>query len=200
MWKSTPDQLHQPPHFVHRLRRLGRHADPRMRIERKHIGLVEHDVEPIEITGQAADFNMIALPDDHHVVAVAREDLDGAMRDAHQRTGRFDHRQSQRAGTGEGSIGGAWAVTITVGSDLRNFLGDGVPSACRAETLDLHEVTEDRQRACISMGVRKLDRIANAEAHAEVNRAKDLHALQFKVYCHTNGVKFASLPLLNLPT
>ena len=85
-----------------------------MRLECKDIGLVEHDVEPIEITGEAAHFHMIALPDNHHVVAIARQNLDGAMRDLDQRAGGFDHVQSSRAGLREGTIEVPCAVIMTV--------------------------------------------------------------------------------------
>ena len=166
-----------------------------MGVERKDISLVEHDVEPIQIAGEAADFDMIALPDDHHVVAVAREDLDGAMRDVHQRAGGFDHRQSHRAGPGEGSIGGAvgrdhdvavWTC-VTSWAMAMPFASQGAE-----DRGVVNEVTEDRQRTGVSMGVRELDRIADAETHAEVGRAKDLHTLQFKVYCDANDVKVAT--------
>ena len=105
--ESPPDQVDQVPHLLHRLRRLGGHADPRMRLEREDVSVLEHDVEAIEIAGEAAHLDVIALPDDHDVIAVAREGRDGAVRDVDQRARGFHHRQPQRAGPRQRPLGGA---------------------------------------------------------------------------------------------
>ena len=76
-----------------------------MRLEREDVSVVEHDVEAIEIAGEAAHLDVIALPDDDDVVAVAREGRDGAVRDVDERAGGFDHRQPQGAGPRQGPLG-----------------------------------------------------------------------------------------------
>ena len=56
---------------------------------------------------QAAHFDVIALPDDDDVVAVAGERRDGAMGDVDERAGSFDDRQPQGARPRESALGGA---------------------------------------------------------------------------------------------
>ena len=51
-----------------------------MVVERQHVLLVQDHVEAIEIAGETAHFDVIALPDDHDVIPVALERRDGAMR------------------------------------------------------------------------------------------------------------------------
>ena len=47
--------------------------------EREDVIVVQHDVEPVEVAGEAAHLHMVALPDDDHVVAIAGEGRDGAV-------------------------------------------------------------------------------------------------------------------------
>ena len=72
-----------------------------MLLERQDVVVVEHDVEAVEIAGEAAHLDVVALPDDDDVVAVARERRDGAVGDVHERAGRFDDRQAERARAGQ---------------------------------------------------------------------------------------------------
>ncbi len=97
----------QVPHLLYCLRRLGRHAEAWVLLERKDVCVIEHDVEAIEIAGEAAHLHMVALPDDDDVVAVAREGCDGAVRDVYERARGFDHRQPQGASPREGPLGRA---------------------------------------------------------------------------------------------
>jgi hypothetical protein len=83
------------PHLLDRLRRLRRHAEAWMPLEREDVILIEHDIEAIEIAGEAAYLDMVALTDDDDVVALASEGRDGAVRDAHERACGFDGRQPQ---------------------------------------------------------------------------------------------------------
>ena len=64
------------PHLLHRLRSLGRHAEAWTLLEREDVIVFEHDVEAVEIAGEAAHLHVIALPDNDHVVAVANEGRD----------------------------------------------------------------------------------------------------------------------------
>ena len=68
-----------------------------MLLEREDVIVIEDDVEAIEVAGQAAHFHVIALPHNDGAVAVASESRDGAMRNADERAGGLDHRQSQGA-------------------------------------------------------------------------------------------------------
>ena len=150
-----------------------------MLLEREDVVVFEHDVEAIEIAGEAAHFHMVALPDDDDVVALAREGGHGAVRDAYERARGFDHRQAQGAGPREGPLG------RTVGRhhhrrrlDVCDILRDR--DALRLEGAQdggvVDEVTEDRERAGVGVLERERDGIANAEAHAEVGRADYPHA------------------------
>ena len=82
-------------------------AESRAFAERPHVVFVLHDVEVVEVFGEAPHFDMAALADDDRVIAVAEQGMDGAMRDAHERAGRFHDLQAERAGGGEGSFGRA---------------------------------------------------------------------------------------------
>ena len=94
MWKPLTDQGNELLHSCDRLSRLGRNADTRMLGQREHIALLQHDVESIQISGQPPDLYVIAPPDDHDVISVARETCDGPMRDMHERTGRLHDPQA----------------------------------------------------------------------------------------------------------
>ncbi len=171
------------PHLLYRLRRLGRHAEARVLLEREDVSVVEHDVEAIEIAGKAAHLHVIALPDDDDVVALARESRDGAVRDVYERARGFDHRQPQGAGPREGPLGRA------VGRhhqgrclDVCDVLSDR--DALRLEGAQdgrvVDEVAEDREGAGVRVLERERDGIANAETHAEVGRPEDPHALRMQ--------------------
>ena len=152
----------------------------------------EHDVEAIEIAGEAAHLHVVALPDDDDVVAVAREGRDGAVRDVDQRARGFDDRQAQRAGSREGPFGRAvGGHHHGRGLDVGDVLRDG--NALRLEGAQdgrvMDEVAEDRQRAGVRVLERELDRVANTETHAEAGGPKDAHTLQCKVYCGGEVVK-----------
>ena len=67
--ESLADQRDQVPHPLDRLRRLSGHAEPWMLLEREDVVVVQHDVEPVEVAGEAAHLHMVPLPDDDHVVA-----------------------------------------------------------------------------------------------------------------------------------
>ena len=138
---------------------------------------------------------MLALPDNHDVVAVAHQRRDGAMRDVHQRTGRFDDRQSERACTGQGPLGCAMGRHHhggggDVGEVLRHGDAPGLESAQDGGIVN--EVAQDGQGAGVGMLERERDGIANAEAHAEVGRSEDTHTLQCKVYPAARHVKSGS--------
>ena len=61
--ESPPDRVHDAPNFLERLRRLGGDAEAGMCLEGQDVGVVEHDVETIEIAGEAAHFHVVALAD-----------------------------------------------------------------------------------------------------------------------------------------
>ena len=92
--KPLPYQLNQVPYLFDRLRRLGRDADSWMWIESRDVTVVQHDVERVQVVGQPANLDVVALADDDRVIAVADERLDGPMRHAHERTRGLDDRQA----------------------------------------------------------------------------------------------------------
>ena len=174
------DQGEQVLHFLYRLRRLGRHPDAWVLLEREDVVVFEHDVEAIEIAGEAAHLHVVALPDDDDVVAVAREGRDGTVRDVYERAGGFDHPQPQGAAPRETAFGRA------VGGhhqgrrlDVGDVLGDrdalGLKAAQDGRVVD--EVPKDREGAGVGVLMGQRDGISNAEAHAEVGRSKDTHNL-----------------------
>jgi len=197
--ESASDEVDEMPHPLDRLRRLGRHAEARMLLERQDVIVFEHDVEAIEIAGEAAHLHVVALPDDDDVVALAREGKDGAVRDADERARGFDYRESQGAGPREGPLGRA------VGRhhqgrrlDVCNVLRDR--DALRLEGAQdggvVDEVTEDREGAGVGVLEREPDGIANAETHAEVGGSDDAHAGEFTqraLYCKGSP---SALPVL----
>ena len=183
--ESPSDQVDQVPHLLYGLRRLGRHAEAWMLLEREDVIVLEHDVEAIEIAGQAAHLHVVALPDDDDVVALAREGRDGAVRDVYERARGFDHRQPQGAGPREGPLGRAvgrhhQGRRLDVCDVLRDRDALRLEGAQDGGVVD--EVTEDREGAGVSVLERERDGIANAETHAEVGRSEDAHTLQCKVY------------------
>ena len=184
--ESPSDQVDQVPHLLYRLRRLGRHAEAWMLLEREDVIVFEHDVEAIEIAGEAAHLHVVALPDDDDVVALAREGRDGAVRDVDERARGFDHRQPQGAGPREGPLGRAvgrhhHGRRLDVCDVLRDRDALRLEGAQDGGVVD--EVTEDGEGAGVSVLERERDGIANAETHAEVGGSEDAHTLQYKVYC-----------------
>ena len=178
--ESPSDQVDQVPHLLDRLRRLGRHAEAWMLLEREDVIVFEHDVEAIEIAGEAAHLHVVALPDDDDVVAVAREGRDGAVRDVDERARGFDHRQPQGAGSREGPLGRAvgrhhHGRRLDVGDVLRDRDALRLEGAQDGGVVD--EVAEDREGAGVRVLERERDGIANAEAHAEVGGSEDPHTL-----------------------
>ena len=105
--KPASDQRDQVPHPVDRLRRLRGNADAWMGVEPLDVLFVEHDVELVEVFGQSAHFHVIALADDHRVIAIAEERRDRPMCDVHQRTGRLDDLEAEGPGAGERPSRGA---------------------------------------------------------------------------------------------
>jgi hypothetical protein len=174
------DQVDQVPHLLHGLRRLGRHAESWMLLEREDVVVIQHDVEAIEIAGEAAHLHVIALPDDDDVVAGAREGRDSAVRGVNERAGGFDHGQPQGAGPREGLPGRA------VGRHHQRRRLDVCHVLCDRDALRFEgpedggvvdEVAEDGEGAGVGMLERQRDGIANAEAHAEVGCPDDTHTL-----------------------
>ena len=170
--------IDQVPHLFDCLRRLGRHADAWMLLEREDVIVFEHDIEAIEIAGEAAHLHVVALPDDDDVVAVARESRDGAVRDAYERAGGFHDGQPQGAGPRERPLRRA------VGRHHQGRRFDGCDVLRDRDTLGLEgaedggvvdEVTEDGEGAGVRVLERKCDGIANAETHAEMGRPEDAH-------------------------
>ena len=151
-----------------------------MLLEREHVIVLEHDVEAIEITGEAAHLDVVALADDDEVIAVAREGHDAAVRDAHERTRGFDHPQPQGAGSRERpfrrAVGGDHHGRCPdVGDVLRDRDALCFERAQNGRVVD--EVAENRQRAGVRVLERELDGVANTEAHTEAGGPEDAHTL-----------------------
>ena len=142
-----------------------------MLLEREDVASFEHDVEAIEIAGESAHLDVVALPDDDDAVAFAREGRDGAVRDVHERARGFDHREPQGAGLREGPLGGAvrrhhqgWRPDVC--DVLRDRDALRLEGAQDGGVVD--EVAEDREGTGVRVLERERDGIANTEAHAEV--------------------------------
>lgn len=153
-----------------------------MLVECEDVIIGEHDVEAIEIAGEPAHLDVIALPDDDDVVAVARQGRDRAVRHADERAGGFDDGQPQRTSARERALGGAVCRHHDGGGrDARDVLRDsdapGLERAQDGRVVD--EVAEDGEGAGVSVLKRERDGIANAETHAEMRRSQDTHTRQF---------------------
>ena len=108
------------------LRRLGGYADARMRLEQQHVLVVQDDVEVIKVAGQAAHFDMAALPDDHRVIAVAHKRPDRLVRDVDQRARSLHDFKSKRTRTRQGALGRAVRGHHDCGRlDVGDVVGDG---------------------------------------------------------------------------
>jgi len=167
------------PHLLDRLRRLGRDAEAWMVFEREDVILIEHDIEAIEIAGEAAHLHVMALPDDDDVVALASEGRDGAVRDAHERAGGFDGRQPQGARLRERPLGSAvrrhhHGRRLDVCDVMRDRDALRFEHAEHGGVMD--EVAEDREGAGIGVLDGQCDGIPNAETHAEVGGSENPHA------------------------
>jgi hypothetical protein len=176
--ESPLDQGHHVAHLLDRLCRLRGHADAWMFVERKHVIVFEHNVEAIQIAGEAAHLDVVALTNDDDVVAVAREGGNRAVCDAYERTCRFDHIEPERAGPREGTLGRAVGRHHHRGRrDVCNVLRDGDALGFeRAQDVGIvDEVTEDGERASVGALERERDGIAHAKAHAEVGSADNPH-------------------------
>jgi hypothetical protein len=166
------------PHLLDRLRRLRRNADARMFADREDVGIVEYDVERIEIAGQAAHFHVIALAHDDDVIAITREGRHRPVRDADEGTRRFHDRKPERAGTRKCAFGRPMGGNhhrrrpdvLHVPRDGDAF---GVQGAKDRGVVD--EVAENRQRTGICAIEGKIDGVANAETHAKVKGAENTH-------------------------
>ena len=165
--------------------RLGGDADPGMGLERQDVGLVQHDVEAIEVAGEAAHLHVVALADHDDMVAVAREGRDGAMRDVDERARCLDDPQAEGPRARQGPVGRA------VGGDHQRRRPDvsGVVRNGDAPGLEgtqhggvVNQVAEDGERPGVGVLEGERDRVADAEAHAEVGGAEDTHTLRCKVY------------------
>ena len=111
---------------------------------------VQHDVESVEVVGQAPHLHVAALADNHGVVAAADERLDGPVRHVHERTRRFDHLESLRACASQHPLGGA---VRRHHHRVRSHIGwvagddDAPGSQVRQDRLVMHQVAEDGQRS-----------------------------------------------------
>jgi uncharacterized protein (DUF2236 family) len=182
------NEIHQPSHLLHRLRRLSGDAEARMFLERQDVGVFEDDIETIEIVGDTADLHMIALADDDNVIAVATQGGHRAMGHVDERACRLDHFQAEPAGAFErplrravrGDHDGRRVHPAKVLCDSDAFGGE------RAEDGRIvHEVAENRERSGIGVLDGEGDGVSNAETHAEVGGAQDTHALQCKAFIFT---------------
>ena len=129
-----------------------------------------------------AHFHVIALADDHDVVARRARAQHGAVRDVDERAGGFDHVEPQGAGPRERAPGRAVGRhhqrrRPDVGEVLRD--GDALRLEGGQHGGVVDEVAEDRERAGVGVVEGEGDGVADAEAHAEVGRSEDTHGSQF---------------------
>ena len=87
------------------------------------------------------------------------------------------------------------AVTMTVavftcGDVLRD--GDALRLQAAEDGGVVDQVAEDRQRSGVGVVERECDGVADAEAHAEVGRAKDSHTGNASIYRELCNVKYAT--------
>jgi hypothetical protein len=160
------------------LSRLRRDAEARLLGEREHVRLVEHDVESIEVAGEATNLDVVALPDDHDVVAVSGEGGHGTVCDVDERTGSLDDRQSQRSRARQRPPRRA----VRRHHHGRRLHECGIPGDLDASRLEnaldvciVDEIAKDGQRTGVGMLEGEGDCVADAEAHAEVCGAEDTH-------------------------
>ena len=95
--KRSPNERDHATDLLDRLRGLRGDADPWMFVERQDVVLVQDHVEAVEIAGEAAHFDVVALPDDHDVIPVPHQRRDGAVRDVHERARGLDDGEPERA-------------------------------------------------------------------------------------------------------
>ena len=176
--KSRPNQVHRVSHLLHRLRRLRDHSNPWMLVERQDIVLAQHHVEAIEIAGETAHLDVVALSHDDEVIAVARQRGDGAVRHLDERAGRLDDGQAERSRPRQSPPGRAVGRHHQrrgrdVGDVLRDRNAFGFECAEDGGVVD--EIAEDREGARVGVLERERDGVAHAEAHAEACGSKDAH-------------------------
>src|SRR6478736_5561717 len=61
------------PHPLHGLRRLGRDPEAGVFLQRRDVGGVQHDIEAIEVAGEAAHLHVAALSHDDDVITDPRD-------------------------------------------------------------------------------------------------------------------------------
>ena len=137
--------------------------------------VLEHDVEVLQIFGQPAHFDVIALADDHGMIAVAHERLHRAMRDVDERAGRFDDRRARWRGCGPASGPRRRARSPSPSaSPPRDVAHAGDPLAAGRQDLGVvDEIAEDGQRAGLGVLEGQLDGVPDAEAHPHVRGSQD---------------------------
>ena len=133
----------------------------------------------IEVAGQPAHLHVIALPDDHHVVAVADERRHRAMGHVDERTGGLDDVEAERASAASARCRRA------VRRDHQG-LGRHLPTSSSRSRCPWRAARRGRvglwtrsprmvSGRASALGERQRDRVAHAEAHAQMRRAKSLH-------------------------
>ena len=114
------------------------------------------------------------------MVPIADECRDRLMGHVHERTCRFHDVHAECSSAGEGPR------RRTVRGDhqgvrrhLRDIVGNGdAPGRERAEDgRVVDQVAEDGERAGFGAGERQCDRVAHAEAHAQMRRSDDSHCV-----------------------
>src|ERR1043166_7598207 len=71
--KAVTQNANQVAHFFDWLRRLRRNAKPRAFVKLEDIRHGKDNVEIRQILGQAANFDMLAFPDDHRMKTITNE-------------------------------------------------------------------------------------------------------------------------------
>ena len=189
--EAASEQGDQMPYLLYGLRRLGGDSETWVLLEREDVILFEHDMEAIEVAGEAAHLHVVALADDDDVVAVARQGCDGTVRDVYEGARGFDHPQPQGPAPGESPLGRA------VGShhqgrrpDVCDVLRDRDAPGRKAaqDGRVVNQVPKNCQGARVSLLQGERDGIPNAEAHAQVRRSKDTHTYRVNLVFRTTEV------------
>ena len=174
--KALANERNQPVHLIDGLRRLGRDADSRARSQTGHVLLGQHHVKVGEVFGQPAHFDVVALADDNRVEPLRDQLGDGPMGVADQRTGGLDDPQPAIANAVHRFLRCAVGGNHHGG---RGHVGDLVLGSYSLRTkilengLIVHQVAQNRDRPRLAKG--QGDRVADAETHAQMGCAEDLH-------------------------